>query len=115
MKKLLLIDDNEQFSKLLAGLLKEDFQVFFANSINSALKVMEDVAADAICSDYHMTDGTGIDLLQKLRADGCQLPFLLISGSEDDRIILQAKLNGASFCCKASYDLVAEIKKLSEA
>lgn len=104
-----------QFSKLLASFLKEQFQIHFATGVKNALQVMKDVTVDAICCDFNMFDGTGIDLLKKIREDGCYLPFLLISGSDDIQMINEVKINGASFCCKTDRNLISEIRKLSDA
>ena len=70
----------------------------------------EDV--DAVCSDFHMRDGTGLELLEWLRMKGNMIPFLLLSGSEDFFLRNMAKRYGATFCGKTDCDLIERIKSV---
>lgn len=112
MKTLLIVDDNREFLRLLASILKKQFQIYEAMGVNDALKVLETVTVDAICSDYSMKDGTGPELLKTLRLEDIHLPFLLMSDFDDNHIINEAHNYGASFCCKTDYDLITKIKAL---
>ncbi len=100
------------FLELLSRLLKKQFQTYEATGVNEALRLIETVSLDAICSDYSMKDGTGLELLEAVRKKGMQLPFLLMSGAEDRYIIRLVQHYGADFCCKANPDLMGKIKSI---
>lgn len=112
MKKILIVDDDKSFLQCLSSIVRKQFQMYEATGVNDALKVLETVAVDAICSDFNMRDGTGLELLKRLRLEGVHIPFLLMSGFDDTDIINETHSFGASFCCKTDYDLIAKIKAL---
>lgn len=111
MKRLLLVDDDRDFIQILSSALEKDFEVYKADGLHQALKVLDTVPISAICSDFYMRDGTGLDLLKELRCKNITLPFLLMSGSDDTRFIDIAQSYDASFCCKTD-DLLSKIKEL---
>jgi len=112
MKKILIVDDDTAFLGLLSHLLKKQYQIYEATGICEALGIIETASLDAICSDYSMKDGTGLELLEAVRKKGMQLPFLLMSGAEDRNIIRMVQHYRADFCCKADPDLIGKIKSI---
>lgn len=112
MKRLLLIDDNMEFLELLSAVLKRHFHIYTAAGVQEALRVIETAAVDAICSDFNMKDGTGLDLLEKIRQKGLKTPFLLMSGDDSRALEQKVKLYYGDFCCKTDFDLVGKIKAL---
>ena len=112
MKRLLLVDDNIEFLELLSGVLKRHFHIYTAAGVQEALRVIERAAVDAICSDFNMRDGTGLELLEQLRSKGVQTPFLLMSGDDDFHLANMVRGYGAVFACKADWDFVDKIKQL---
>ena len=76
------------------------------------MRLLEHRKVEAICSDYNMQDGTGLDLLEEIRQKGITVPFLLMSGDDDCLIEQQTKFYGGVFCYKTDYDLTAKIKAL---
>ncbi len=112
MKRLLLVDDNMEFLELLSAVLKRHFHIYTAAGVQEALRVIETAAVDAICSDFNMRDGTGMELLEQLRSKGTQIPFLLMSGDNDFHLANMARGYGAVFACKTDWNLVDKIKQL---
>ena len=112
MRKLLVIDDNLDFLVFLTSALEKYFEVYTATGVKDALRLLEHRKVEAICSDYNMQDGTGLDLLEEIRQKGITVPFLLMSGDDDFLIEQQTKFYGGVFCCKTDYDLIAKIKAL---
>ena len=109
MKKVLLVDDDMAFLHLLSGILRKYLQIFEAAGVNEALKVIETTNMDAICSDFNMRDGTGFELLKILRERELQIPFIIMSGTEERNMIHTVQCYGAIFCCKTDPDLIATI------
>ena len=112
MKKLLVIDDNLDFLCFLASTLEKYFEVYTATGVKDALRLLEQQKVEAICSDYNMQDGTGLELLEEIRQKGITVPFLLMSGDDDCLLEQKAKLCGGVFCSKVDYDLIEKIKAL---
>ena len=112
MKKLLIVDDNLDFLGFLVSILKEHFEVYEAPGVKEALQVLENPEIEAVCSDFNMKDGTGLDLLEEIRQKGITVPFLLMSGDDDCLLEQKTKLCRGVFCPKADYDLIEKIKAL---
>ena len=70
MKRLLVVDDDRDFLQLLSSVLQQDFQVYEAAGVAEALKILDSVPVHAICSDFNMRDGTGLELLEKIKEMG---------------------------------------------
>ena len=112
MIQLLLVDDDHSFLDALSSILKRDFQVFTATGVAKAKQVLVAEDVDAVCSDFNMRDGTGLDLLEWLREQGNIIPFLMLSSTEDAFLINMVKRYNATFCGKTDYDLIETIKTL---
>lgn len=115
MKRILVVDDNMEYLQLLATVLSDDFDTIKATGVKDALNILQTITVDAICSDFNMKDGTGLDLLEDIRQQGITIPFLLMSGNDDRLLIQQTKLHGGIFCGKTDYDLITKIKALINA
>ena len=112
MRKLLVIDDNLGFLGFLTSALEKYFEVYTATGVKDVLRLLEHQKVEAICSDYNMRDGTGLDLLEEIRQKGITVPFLLMSGDDDCLLEQKTKLCRGVFCSKADYDLIEKIKAL---
>lgn len=108
MKKILIVDDNMDFLRILSSALQKRFQTYESMGVADALKILESVTVDAVCSDFNMRDGTGLELLIKLRQKGVKV----MSGDDDTRLRNEAQACGAVFCCKTDYDLIARINEM---
>ncbi len=84
--KLLLVEDHEATLQVLLRLLtKEGHQVTAAHSVAGAIAATEDGKFDLVVSDLGLPDGTGIELMKKLRAlHGLRGIALSGYGMEDD-------------------------------
>lgn len=112
MKRILIVDDNIEFLGLFSSVLKQHFQTYEATGVQEAIKLLESIAVDAICSDFNMRDGTGLELLKMLRLQDVKTPFMLMSADDDRHLANTARSCGASFCCKTDYDLIEKTKGL---
>lgn len=85
----LLVDDNEEWAELTAGRIEraaEDMDVTVVGSANEAMVALQDDAdLDCLVVDYMMPRVTGLQLLERVREEYPQLPYLLTTseGSED--------------------------------
>lgn len=112
MKRILVVDDNTEFLQTLSTVLSGDFDTIKATGVMDALNTLKTITVDAICSDFNMKDGTGLDLLEKIRQKGLKTPFLLMSGDDSRALEQKTKLYYGDFCCKTDFDLILKIKVL---
>ena len=75
MKRILVVDDNTEFLQTLSTVLSGDFDTIKATGVKEALDILQAVTVDAICSDFNMKDGTGLDLLEKNPSKRSENPF----------------------------------------
>ena len=112
MKKILLVDDSLEYLGALSSVIEKNFEVYTATGVKDALRLMDHKKIEAICSDYNMKDGTGLELLEDIRQKGITVPFLFMSGDDDCLLEQKAKLCGGVFCSKVDYDLIEKIKSI---
>jgi DNA-binding response OmpR family regulator len=88
----LLVEDDEPTAAFLAdNLLADGFEPVLARTVAEALAVLERQAPDVAVVDVTLPDGSGLDLLRRVRAaDGIvsrldpSLPVLLLSGLDGE-------------------------------
>ncbi len=82
-KRLLLVEDNAPLRELVCEVLRDDgFEVVTAGDGAEALDLLRrGDAFDVVVLDDEMPRLTGRQLLSLLRAEGCQMPVVLVSGS----------------------------------
>lgn len=112
MIRLLLVDDDKSFLEALSSGLKKDFQVSTAIGVADAKQILVSKAVDAVCSDFNMRDGTGLELLEWLRKKEDTTPFLLLSCTEDTILTNAVSSYGATFCSKTDCNLIERIKSV---
>lgn len=90
MSKLLLIDDDQELSELLAHWLTQDgFSVHPCYTTQQARDYLIHDLPDVVILDVMLPDGNGLDLLKQLRTEYKELPVLMLSarGEPLDRIL----------------------------
>lgn len=79
--KILLVDDHEDTCIGMKMLLeRRGYRVKTANSVQSALDLAGKEKFDLLISDLGLPDGTGFDLMEKLRARGSEIRGVALSG-----------------------------------
>jgi len=72
-KKILVVDDEEEIRELLEFFFELDgYDVVTASSGNRGFACFQEQKFDLIVSDIRMADGTGVDLLKKIKKAGDQ-------------------------------------------
>lgn len=67
------------------------YDLEIAGSIGKALELLEKKSYDVVLLDYILPDGTGLELLKKIR----DIPVIFITGSVDVKVAVQALKEGA--------------------
>ncbi len=96
--RVLIIDDHQMVAESLAFVLEHDaaFQVVgTAGTVAEGVRLILDIKPDVILVDYHLGDGTAVDVARALPEHGEHIPLLVISGQETDEAFLDAVAAGA--------------------
>jgi two-component system, OmpR family, phosphate regulon response regulator OmpR len=87
---ILLVDDDRRIRELLATYLKSNgFMVTAASNAAEARRALDGLAFDIVVLDIMMPGENGLALASSLRADGNNVPILMLSARSDssDRIL----------------------------
>ncbi len=85
--KLLVIDDNQDFLKLVPRILDKDFVATTFNNPKPALKyITEGNHVDLVLCDVVMPMMSGIDFYHKVREHVADVPFIFLTGIEDPEL-----------------------------
>ncbi|PKA25987.1 response regulator [Leptospira meyeri] len=93
--KILFVDDEDTIRELFWEYFKDEFNVTLAADGQEALAISNQNTFDLIISDISLPKLNGIQFIQKLRADGNQTPFLVITGDSDIQIAIDVFRMGA--------------------
>ena len=93
---LLIIDDDPFYRRLSASILGEKFNVFTADCPSAGLKILKKESINFVISDYILPEMTGIELLEKIKAEYPAIEVILISNSGDMDTVIEALRKGAA-------------------
>src|SRR5688500_4739256 len=79
---ILCVEDYPDTCSLVAQVLREA-EVVSADTIERAWELYASRKYSLISEDYHMPDGSGLDLLERIRARDFLTPVIVISGDGD--------------------------------
>lgn len=99
LTRVLLIDDHDLIRQGLARAFErqDDFEVAGqASSVAEALQRFDDLSPDVIITDVRLPDGTGLDLVRKLRRDGHDTGIVVLTMYAGDEQLFAALEAGAS-------------------
>lgn len=91
-----LIDDDDGVRRSLEALLRSNgLNVAAFASARDFLAQFEPDAAGCLVTDVRLPGMSGIELLQKLRLQNCQMPVIVITGHGDVPLAVEAMKGGA--------------------
>ncbi|WP_428231082.1 sigma-54-dependent transcriptional regulator [Flavobacterium sp.] len=97
MPKILLIEDDISFCKLLEKfLIKKSYEVTIAFSAAEARLAIKNESFDLILTDLRLPDSDGIVLMSEFKAAYPQIPVILMTGYSDVNTAVKAIKNGAA-------------------
>ena len=99
MRKILLVDDNNAIAQNLAKLLqRRGYEVQIAATLAGAREIIEKERPLFISSDLDLPDGTGLELLDMVRATDADLPFFIVSCHSPSHYEPEAVRRGVTLC-----------------
>lgn len=107
--RVLVLDDNEDdfaFVRVLLGKsATHRYELEWAPTAEAALEAIRDRRPDVGLFDYRLAGTTGLDLLRRLQAQQCEVPIILLTGSENPEVDQAALDAGAAdYLCKSALD-----------
>ncbi|MEQ1675462.1 MAG: sigma-54 dependent transcriptional regulator [Chitinophagaceae bacterium] len=96
MNSILIIDDEEKLRQLLKKIISlEGFTVLEANTLKSALKVLEKETVDVVLCDVKLPDGNGVDFIKEIKQAHSEVEVILLTAYGNVPDGVQAMRNGA--------------------
>jgi anti-anti-sigma factor len=81
---ILIVDDEKEIcAELSIFLSKKGFSVIVANNFKDAVAMFKSRNPMLVITDYHMPDGTGLDVLKKVKSINHSINVILMSGVAD--------------------------------
>lgn len=118
MKKILLVDDEEQLISIMANVLEDEgFAVKTMLSAEDALNAFATFAPDLVISDVKMEQMDGFAMFERVKAlqNNKSVPFIFLTGLDDRLGQQRAKSMGATAYVNKPFDVddfVGIVKKL---
>ena len=96
MPKVLIVDDDPVYCKLLSRLIERSNCVTrIADGAHVAIDIASEFRPDVIVADWMLRDfHDGLDLLYALRQASIQCPLILMSGYPSEQLRLDARTSG---------------------
>ena len=89
--KVLVVDDDALAGEMIAAVLEGmgHEAVLAEDGVDAVGRLNADSSIALVISDMNMPLVSGIDLFRELRAQGCLLPFILLTGDEPAGLLAQ--------------------------
>ena len=104
MKKILLIEDEEPIRRVLIRILEEenkDYEITQCEDGKSGLSTLKKEYFDLVLCDIKMPKMDGVEVLQKARENGINVPFIMLTGHGNVSTAVEAMKSGA-------YDFISK-------
>ncbi|MFA6030918.1 MAG: response regulator [Elusimicrobiota bacterium] len=111
MKKILLIDDNEELGRLLCAAFAKDFRVLCAKDLAGGRDLFAKKKPDLTLLDIELPDGNGVELLGELLRASPKALIVMLSANDQLEMAREAMRRGAcEYVCKPfSMDHLREL------
>lgn len=97
LKTILAVDDEPNMRRLLEISLRQaGYKPLIANNGKAALEVIKTEHIDLIVSDFHMPSMNGLALLEAIRKQSENLPFIMVTAQGEIKTAVEAMKLGAS-------------------
>jgi DNA-binding response OmpR family regulator len=95
MSKILIVEDDLQIARTLKMNLKfGGHEALMAHSISEAWQKLKEDHFDIMLLDVGLPDGSGLDLCQKVRDSGDDIPILFVSARTDEATVVKGISQG---------------------
>ncbi|MEM7383455.1 MAG: sigma-54 dependent transcriptional regulator [Verrucomicrobiota bacterium] len=100
--RILVVDPDEAEASILTELLEgAEMEVMVVSTAEAAVERAETGAVDAVVVERHLPDSGGLGLVKKLHATLPRLPIVMVTGSAESEVAIEAiKLGACDFLVK---------------
>lgn len=112
MARMLVVDDENGPRQALRMLLKEEFSVYLAEGVDSALKILEAEQIDIIITDIRMPNQSGLDLLREAKRRYPDIQVIILTGYGQLDTAVEAIEGGAFAYIEKPFDNTAILEKI---
>ncbi len=106
MSKILIIEDDPQITKILKLNLKlSGYETENATTFQEAWFKINSEHFDLLLMDIGLPDGSGLDLCQKVREAGNEVPIVFLSARTDEATVVKGIKNGADDYLRKPFGL----------
>lgn len=116
-RKILLVDDEAGFTDLMRDLLQMDnYEVEVANDGQEGLEKVQSFMPDVIISDVVMPRLSGFEMFKRVKGipETSSIPFLFITGFQDERVLAEARKVGFFGILRKPIDIEQIENRLKE-
>ncbi|MGI9490114.1 MAG: putative bifunctional diguanylate cyclase/phosphodiesterase, partial [Geminicoccaceae bacterium] len=99
LRVLLVEDDDEDYlliQELAAEIQDLEIELIRESSYDNALKTLLDADIQICLVDFHVGGASGVEFVRKLKAIGCDLPMIILTGADSSGVDHQALAAGAA-------------------
>lgn len=115
-RRISIVEDDDSLRLALIGLIKS--LGYSASGYDSAEQFLNNGAAsasDCVITDIHMPGLSGIEMTERLRAEGHAMPIIMITARSDPGIEAKALASGATCFLKKPFEMERLIGCLDDA
>ena len=99
--RILLVEDNPDHALLTKNAIVSSKQrkceVRVSGSVEEAMEQIETESVSLIVSDFHLPGKSGLEFLNWLNEKGIEIPFVMLTGSGDERTAVKALREGRAY------------------
>lgn len=106
--KILCVEDHPDICELVSAVLK-DFEVISANSVAEALQNAAKGKFSLYLLDYHLPDGTGVDLTKSIRNFDDTTPILFFTATSSMNESQALSVGAQGFVKKATDSFIEDL------
>lgn len=116
MKRILLIEDNQDHAELIERALEQEFrdvEVVVAESAQEAYDVLkENKRFDLVLTDYYLPDAKGESHIRQLHKKIPNIPIVVVTGQGDEKIAARSIKAGAEDYVVKTRDVLAALPRI---
>jgi len=112
-KRILCVEDDLDTCKLVSAFLPE-FDLVSVATVKDAMRRHTEEKFSLIITDYHLIDGSGLDLCERIRSNDYLTPIVVISG-DHELTIADIRIAGAQrLIAKGSVTFLDELRSATD-
>ncbi len=98
MRALLVEDDYDDYiliRDMLSDIPDMSYELQWVKDFDAAVEAVSKVLLDVCLLDYRLGERSGLELLEKVKQEGCRIPVIILTGQGDRAVGLLAMQSGA--------------------